>query len=170
MTSDFAEAKNTIRNSCYMDDCIDSRPTEDELHSLAVELPELLLRGGMKICKIYSNSPKALESLDPLLLAKEISFDEGETVYNDQKVLGMVYNAGPDCFTYNVKFSTIRDWKDSLCISTWTKRTVLRVTASHYDPLGFASPVTIQPRRFLQDLWQEKMGWDDPLSEALSRR
>ena len=52
--------------------------------------------------------------------------------------------------------------KDDLKIS---KRTVLQEIASIYDPLGLYSPVTLRGKLFLQDLWNQKLSWDDHLSE-----
>jgi len=45
-----------------------------------------------------------------------------------------------------------------------TKRSVLRSTASIYDPLGLLSPIITQCKIFMQQLWQLKVNWDDPLN------
>jgi len=170
VAADFAEAKDTLENSCRMGDCADSRPTEEELRALVVELPGLLARGGMRISRVHSNSPKALESLDPLVTSRGVSFNEEEAICYNSKVLSMVYDASPDCFTYSVRFSTVQEWKDSLCISAWTRRAALETAASHHDPLGFATPITVQRRKFLRGLCQEGGRWDDPLNKVLSKR
>ena len=45
-----------------------------------------------------------------------------------------------------------------------TKRSVLRSIASIYDPLGLLSPIIIQCKIFMQQFWQLKVNWDDPLN------
>ena len=48
-----------------------------------------------------------------------------------------------------------------------TKRDVLRVSSKIYDPLGLITPVTIRAKIFLQELWELKYAWDEPLPEPL---
>jgi len=165
---DAPQASETIRKSCYMDDCIDSRDSEEEIAALARELPKLLMGGGMKICKIYCNSPMALKEIDSELLVNDITIEDQDVIYEDQKVLGMIYIPRTDNFTFKVRYSTLQEWKSNLGIDSWTKRLILKVTASHYDPLGLISPVTIRPRKLLQALWKTGIGWDDPVPETFA--
>ena len=44
-----------------------------------------------------------------------------------------------------------------------TKREVLATIASLYDPLGFATPITLVVKTLLQRLWQSKLDWDEQL-------
>ena len=46
-----------------------------------------------------------------------------------------------------------------------SKRTVLQDIASIYDPFGLYSPVPLRGKLFLQDLWNQKLSWDDHLLE-----
>ena len=50
------------------------------------------------------------------------------------------------------------------------KRTVLKVVAKFYDPLGLISPLFITIKTLFRDLCKLKIGWDDPLDEELSLR
>jgi len=150
------QASETIRKSCYMDGCIDSRDSEEEIAALAREQPKLLMGGGMKICKIYCISPMALKEIDPELLVNDITIEDQDVIYEDQRVLGMIYIPRTDNFTFKVRYSTLQEWKSNLGIDSWTKRLILKVTASHYDPLR--SPVTIRPRKLLQALWKIGIG------------
>ena len=45
-----------------------------------------------------------------------------------------------------------------------TKRQVLKISASVYDPLGLFTPVTLRAKLMLQSLWKEGLEWDDELS------
>jgi hypothetical protein len=90
-------------------------------------------------------------------------------IYEDQRVLGLVYNASRDELALHVKHSSVESWKNSLELKDWTKRGVLRAIASHYNPLGLASPITIRPRRLLQKIWTTNIGWDEPLPKEIQQ-
>ena len=45
----------------------------------------------------------------------------------------------------------------------FTKRNVLRQTASVYDPLGFLSPYVIRSKLLIQKAWLEAQDWDELL-------
>jgi hypothetical protein len=48
-----------------------------------------------------------------------------------------------------------------------TKRKVLATTASIFDPLRLLSPAVIAYKIFLQNLWQDKLQWDEQLPAHL---
>ena len=48
-----------------------------------------------------------------------------------------------------------------------TKRSIVGVATRFYDPLGFMSPITIRFKMLFQELCQNKVGWDEPLSGDL---
>ena len=50
------------------------------------------------------------------------------------------------------------------------KRSVLKVVAKLYDPLGLISPLFITFKALFQDLCKLKTNWDEPLNEELARR
>ena len=50
------------------------------------------------------------------------------------------------------------------------KRSVLKVVAKLYDPLGLISPLFITVKALFQDLYKLKTNWDEPLSEELAHR
>ena len=86
---------------------------------------------------------------------KEIPLDDRCSREN-MTVLGLNWSIQHDTLTINSQL------KDDLKIS---KRTVLQEIASIYDSLGLYSPVTLRGKLFLQDLWNQKLSWDDHLSE-----
>ena len=50
--------------------------------------------------------------------------------------------------------------------SIHTKRGALQVAARVYDPLGLFSAATLRAKLELQTMWQQKLDWDDELSES----
>ena len=72
-----------------------------------------------------------------------------------QNVLGVSWNPITDNMNIVVgeKLSQEISWR-------YTKRKILSLVSSIYDPLGWVSPLTVCGKMFMQTLWKEKMGWD----------
>ena len=60
---------------------------------------------------------------------------------------------------------TLAKWEETSSVRI-TRRAVLSLTNSIYDPLGLACPFTIQLKLALKDIWEHEMeaGWDGELS------
>ena len=77
-----------------------------------------------------------------------------------QNVLGVNWEPHTDTLqiTPGDKIMNEAGWK-------FTKRKVLSLISSLFDPLGWLSPLSIKGRIFLQTVWKKKVGWGQPLSE-----
>jgi hypothetical protein len=174
--AEFPEAVETLRNSFYMDDASDSRPTEERALETAKQLLQIMDKITMPIHKFYSNSPLVLKSLDPNLLAKQITLGDGTVEIESGKILGMRYNASPeeDYLAYAGKFTSIREWSNrskttKIEEGKWTKRDVARAAASIYDPHGLISPFTARAKVILQEIWKRpELDWDSTLPPEIS--
>ncbi|XP_068141514.1 uncharacterized protein [Drosophila tropicalis] len=83
-----------------------------------------------------------------------------------EKVLGLYWVPNSDVFTFICKFARLkRNVLDS--DKTPTKRELLQVLMSMYDPLGFISCFTIELKILLQEVWRSGIGWDTGLPDAL---
>ena len=88
------------------------------------------------------------------LAAKEGTVDTNTTVNQ----LGLLWNTSMDAIGYATKQFHLEDLPV-------TKRRVLQLSSKIYDPLGFLSPVTVQARVFMQELWRASVSWDEPLDQ-----
>ncbi|XP_074652910.1 uncharacterized protein LOC141907195 [Tubulanus polymorphus] len=80
------------------------------------------------------------------------------------KVLGLRWDSENDNLRLlPVTFSSIH--QDSL-----TKRMILSDTSKVYDPIGFISPLLINAKALLQDIWRRSLVWDDPVPEDIKDR
>ncbi|XP_066928372.1 uncharacterized protein [Clytia hemisphaerica] len=59
---------------------------------------------------------------------------------------------------------------DDLLKSSSTKRGILSVVSSLYDPLGFLSPFTTTAKMILQDVWKDGTNWDEPVNYEIQRK
>ena len=63
-----------------------------------------------------------------------------------------------DVFTYDVQIQR----------KPLSRRGLLSMTASLFDPLGFVGPVTLIPKLLMQSLCKDGMNWDDPIPDHYS--
>ena len=70
------------------------------------------------------------------------------------KVLGMIWKLDVDkLYISEIKMPTNVD--------KLSKRKMLQILAAIYDPLGLLCPVMIKPKLPIQELWKERIGWDE---------
>lgn len=143
----FPLAADVLRQDFYMDDCLSGSSTLEDFHRLRSELTLLLQRGGMELHKWCSNEPQASAQNRTFSLDRN---SDSMTV----KTLGMLWNCSSDTFSFNVS---------SKSSPTLTKRCMLSEIASIFDPLGLLGPVTSRAKIFMQQLWQRKVEWNEPL-------
>ena len=53
---------------------------------------------------------------------------------------------------------------------SWTRRGLLSVISSVYDPLGFANPFLLQGKLLIQQLCKENLGWDVTIPDNIQRQ
>ncbi|XP_028408734.1 uncharacterized protein LOC114531301 [Dendronephthya gigantea] len=144
----------TVRRNFYVDDCLKSVADENEAVKLAKDLRDMLARGGFKLTKWVSNSKKVLESVpesERAAKVKNLDFDQTSI----ERALGVGWNVSSDTFGFSV---VIKDRPS-------TRRGILSVVSSVYDPLGFAAPFILIAKLILQDLCRSKLDWDDQIPE-----
>ena len=157
--NEFPAAADIITNNTYMDDSFAGGDSLEEALLQKNELISLLKIGGFKLRKWVANKPELLSEIpkeDWNIPSSIIIEEEGST-----KTLGLWWQPWEDFFHFKIK----------LCESiTHTKRALVSEIARVYDPLGFISPVIINLKILLQDVWLEKVDWDSELSEKISKK
>lgn len=156
----YPRAVKAIQSYHYMDDFIDSVDTEEEAKELAVQVRTIHASGGFHMRNWVTNSDSVRRHLCDDGSAMQTTFKAVE------KILGMYWESSTDVFRYNSRFSRLRrDVFQAQVVPT--KREVLQVLMSIFDPLGFVSHFTIGLKMLLQDIWRSGIKWDDELNEEL---
>ena len=153
----FPRAAETVKESTYMDDSMDSALTVDEAIKLYHELVDLWKKAGMKARKWISNSAEVLKVIPSEECVKSLNLDAG--VMPMVKTLGVSWKSDTDCFTFE-----INPPDENFVV---TKRSFLSKTATLFDPLGFVTPFTIRARILLQEMWSAGIQWDQEVPEQL---
>ena len=86
----------------------------------------------------------------------EVQFKTGNEF---KSVLGVKWDTVKDEFVFNLE-----DYVKIALELPPTKRNILQVSASIFDPMGFILPVTTNVKIIFQLLCQDKRNWDDAVS------
>ena len=147
-------AVDTIERNFYVDDCLKSLPTVHEAISLVNELKKLTAEEGFNLTKWTSNNPDVIENVpfnDRSKRAQERSLNE----LTEDRALGVCWHIPED----HIGFQAQR------MEQTLTKRGILSMLSSVYDPLGLASPFVLRVWWILQRLCDKIVDWDEPIPE-----
>lgn len=155
-----------ITRQHYVDDFIDSTNTVAEAINLALRVREVHAQGGFQMRNWSSNSCEVLEALGEANVAQNKTFDGNENLNDFEKILGLYWDAKNDLFKINLKFVRIRRPIFTEAIIP-TKREVLQVLMSVFDPLGFVACFMSYLKSVLQEIWRSRIDWDETLSEDL---
>lgn len=138
-----------IQNDMYVDDVLTGSNSEEELIDNCTQVSQLLANAGFSLRKWASNSDKFRKSFKSENAEQLLNL---YTTSNETKTLGIRLNTNTDEFKFSFKLKTCEDW---------TKRSVLSLAAQTFDPLGILTPITIVPKLIIQQLWKEKIDWDE---------
>ena len=151
-TEDYPIASKVILHDFYMDDLLSGAESIQEARELKQTLVNLLMDYGFELRKWASNNEDIVTS----------SVDESRQLppgdMKNPKTLGLLWNPTSD---------TLKVSSKCIQVKSITKRTILSVTASIFDPLGLIAPIVINAKLILQRLWQLKLSWDEALPQEL---
>ena len=153
----YPQSAQVLSNDFYVDDLLSGTPTLEEAIQLQQELTSLLDTAGFTLRKWASNHSSFMDNI-PIELKET---NQTLSLANDNGVttLGLLWIPSTD--QLQVRNNTTQVPTTDATGST--KRKVLAITASIFDPLGLLSPAVIAYKTFLQKLWQDKLQWDEPL-------
>ena len=155
-----SEVANVIDRNMYVDDLMKSTETAVDAISLADKVSKQLSKGGFHLTKWCSNDRRVLAAIPEAERAKTVLNLELEQLPT-QSALGMKWNIEDDKFVWEMS--------DKLMSATSkkpvTRRSLVSVVYSLFDPLGFIAPYIMKAKLILQMLSRKKIGWDEPLEE-----
>ncbi|XP_071476202.1 uncharacterized protein [Diadema antillarum] len=151
-------AADYIRTDFYVDDGLRSEPDVPSAIQLLKSSQGLCEKAGLRLHKIASNSQEVLESFpleDRAIDTESLNLDKGPQTI--ERVLGIVWCIANDIFGFKIELKE----------RPFTRRGVLSVVSSIYDPCGFLSPVMLKGKQILQELCRWNLDWDCPMPDDL---
>ncbi|XP_054713877.1 uncharacterized protein LOC129223335 [Uloborus diversus] len=141
-----------LNNFIYVDDIFYGSDSVEHAFKLSTEAYNVLKEAGMNLRQFSTNSEE-LEKIWDKNGIVEVQKEHNDTL----KVLGLNW-----CNSKDVLFLNIDKLSETLnkC-RIITKRNILKVTATIFDPVGFISPFVLRAKLIMQNLWQLGLELDD---------
>jgi transposase InsO family protein len=163
---DFPQTWQEIIHNHYVDDYLGVADSDEEAIKKIMEVREIHRRGGFNIVNWTCSSKKVISQIPPDIRSKDIKEITMDSELPVGRVLGLVWEPEPDIFTFRLNFSKVKPEIVS-GEEVPTKREVLRLVMSLFDPLGFLSHFTMKAKVLLQSIWQSEVEWDAEIPERL---
>ena len=129
---------------------------QDAAIKLALELQSLMRLGGFRLTKWLSNSRKVLRTVPESERAPSVVSLNPCDVLPSERALGINWDVNDDKIRFVVKIAD----------RPFTRRGILSVVSSIFDPLGLVSPIMLRAKAIIQHLCRMKLGWDDEIPQV----
>jgi len=161
MLTTYPESTDIIINNAYMDDISASVNDSIEANRRMEEIDQILNSKGFVIkewisnCPIMNGTHNNADSTVPVGEDKES---------NTEGVLGLRWDVKKDLLRF--KFKASLDIPEK-----FSKRYILSITNSIFDPIGLLTPFTVKVKIILRSVWayEPKLLWDCPLPTSIER-
>ena len=156
-----SDAKDFVYNNFYVDDGLKSVAKPAEAIDLLTCTRAMLARANLCLHKIASSHPEVTHAFPREDQASDLrDLDFSLDTVPIQRALEVLWEISADAFTFKV----------SLEKRPFTRRDVLSVFNSLYDPLGLAAPVIVRGKLLLRSMMANLSNlhpesWDEPLPE-----
>ena len=130
------EAAEVVRSNFYLDDLLQSVDDPETAMILVKNVVDICKSGGFHLSKFISNNRELLISTPEDQRRNGVKNADLIGDFPTEKALGIQWNIPDDSFTFNIQVNR----------RPMTKRKMLSIISSIYDPLGLASPFVLEGR------------------------
>ncbi|XP_074029084.1 uncharacterized protein [Leptinotarsa decemlineata] len=132
---------------------------------IAKQVAYIHSQANFEIRNWHSNSQILMKTMNRSSQSPEEIDMNMDSEATTEKVLGMWWNLNTDCLVFSLKYN--KGNKEVLQGKKRpTKREILRIMMSIYDPLGLISNFLVYLKILLQEIWRSKITWDDPITDS----
>ncbi|GFX87384.1 integrase catalytic domain-containing protein [Trichonephila clavipes] len=147
------KAAEKLKDSMYLDNCVASVDSSEELESFQRNSTELLALGkfdlrGWRHSDIESNS----------------NFQDNQQKSDQQEiqVLRLMWNVKEDTFSISYRETESKE--------EVTKRRILSLAHRYFDPIRFTCPITLITELLIQECWKIETSWNSKLQIDIERK
>ncbi|OXA37807.1 Pol polyprotein [Folsomia candida] len=160
---EYPEAAAAIKTKHYMDDYLDSKSTVKDAIQIIQGVTEVHRRGGFEITGWVSNSEELIKLIPEEHSGERMKNFDSDAGNKVERVLGLHWDTTEDCWSFPINFKKMQ----SQVINGEThptKRQILGVVMSIFDPIGLIAHYTVKGKMLLQAVWRSGYGWDDEIT------
>lgn len=139
--------RTVIQNDFLVDDLLTGCDSEAELILIRDAIENALTAGCFTLRKYRSNSRS--------LISESQNVQRNLIISSSLHTLGVGWNPNEDYIHFPTNYENKSD--------NPTKRSILSDSCKVFDPLGLLSLFTIKPKILIQQLWVQKIDWDEPV-------
>ena len=163
-----------MKEGFYVDDLVSGCNNLEEAYALYQNATVRLQEGGFRLRKFKTNNNELMSKIQEherendteigQVVSEQCSFAK-ETLgqlkeaKHKTKVLGVTWDTSKDILEFDLR-RMLKNSNEKV-----TKRSILSILASLFDPQGIISPIAVTAKVLFQDLCVQKLGWDEPLPE-----
>ena len=133
---------SALHHNFYVDDLLKSIEALDSAKQLVKDVNKIWKSGVFYLAKFFSNNKELLFSVPEHQRRMGVKDQDLSEVLPNEKAFGICWIIREDIFCFKLKLEA----------GTQTKRVMLLMISSIYDPLGFSAPFILEGRRILQEL------------------
>ena len=147
---------NSVLKRFHMDDYLDSFDDPQTAAKAITDVVALLKLGGFDLAKFIFNSRDILKEISPENVSpKIVNLDLDDLPI--EKGLSLSWRLNLDMLTFKVGNKNIPE----------TKRGILSMVSSIFNPMGLISLIIVQAKFLIQEIWRRSLGWDEQLARDL---
>ncbi|XP_064482923.1 uncharacterized protein LOC135395761 [Ornithodoros turicata] len=157
------EVAQMMADSFCIDDLLTGTDTAEEAKCIIKTATAIMRDACMPLKKWASNCSEIQDHVDSTKSGVSQHELIGDTEGDETaRVLGLTWDTRLDTLNFNglnvlEALSQVGD----------SKRSVLQTVAKIFDPLGLAAPFAIKAKMVFQQLWQQGVGWDQPIPDRV---
>ena len=174
------EMAELLSKSFYVDDLLAGEKSVSKAFEIYEKSKKIMAAGGFNLRKWNSNSQEVIKRIEQVeskgdhrvepatsreedeSYAKSTTNQESVNPANVVKLLGVGWDTSSDTISFN--FDELQAYAISLAL---TKRSLLKLVAKIFDPLGLLTPFTVTFKIMFQILCQHQVDWDQELDGEL---
>ena len=153
-----ADVMHAVERNTYVDDLLQSMRELTAATRLARDVKEALAPAHFVMSKYVSSHPEVLAEVPTESKSTPVKNMPSQ---ENSKALGLRWDIKKDAFYYE----RVGSWSGK----DISKRQVLSLVSSLYDPLGLLAPIIVVGRMIFQQITKLKLGWDDVIPSDVTQ-